>query len=289
MRTALLGETVPQGQLLGAMSVQRTTQDSARIAGALTGAGLMASLGMGPAYIVVTCLYVASCLLTLQTGASQAARAAQLKQGEPQSPWRDLKEGMIYVATTPYLLATMILAFLLNMTAFPLIGSLLPYIVKDVYAADQQTLGYMSACAGFGAVAGSIAIARFGGLLRPSRLMIYASISWFIVLLFYAQIAAPMPGMAALFFASQSIAIVSMAAVLLRTSEQKFRGRIMGVRMLAIYSNMPGILLAGYLLPRFGFAAVATAYCLFGLMMTVAIVYYWRAALWRDDAPVNVR
>jgi hypothetical protein len=58
----------------------------------------------------------------------------------------------------------------------------------------------------------------------------------------------------------------------------------MGVRMLAIYSNMPGILAAGYLLPRFGFAAVAAAYCLFGLLMMVLIVFFWRSALWRDDA-----
>ena len=285
MRTALVGETVPQAQLMGAMSVQRMTQDSARIAGALTGAGVMAFLGMGPAYVVVTCLYLTSCLLTLQTGAAQFARAAQEKASVPQSPLRDLKEGIVYVATTPYLLATMTLAFLLNMTAFPLISSLQPYVAKEVYAADQQTLGYMSACAGFGAVAGSIAMTRFGGLFSPSRMMVYASVGWYLVLIVYSQVTTADVGMAVLFFAglAQSVAIVSMAAVLLRRSDQKFRGRIMGVRMLAIYSNMPGILAAGYLLPRFGFASVAAAYCLFGLLMTVVIVFFWRSALWRDD------
>lgn len=283
MRTALVGETVPQAQLMGAMSVQRTTQDSARIAGALTGAGVMASLGMGPAYVAVTCLYLASCLLTLQTGADRAGARAH-KEPAAQSSLRDLKEGVVYVATTPYLLATMILAFLLNMTAFPLISSLQPYVAKEVYGADQQTLGYMSACAGLGAVAGSIAITRFGSLFDPSRLMIYASIGWYLVLLVYSQIVTASAGMVVLFFAglAQSIAIVSMATVLLRTSDQKFRGRIMGVRMLAIYSNMPGILAAGYLLPRYGFAMVATAYCVFGIVMTLAIVMYWRSALWRE-------
>lgn len=286
MRTALVGETVPQAQLMGAMSVQRTTQDSARIAGALTGAGVMAFLGMGLAYVAVTCLYIASCLLTLQTGAERAGRADARAPRElaAQSPLRDLKEGVVYVATTPYLLATMILAFLLNMTAFPLISSLQPYVAKEVYGADQQTLGYMSACAGLGAVAGSIAITRFGALFDPSRLMIHASIGWYLVLLVYSQIVTASAGMVVLFFAglAQSIAIVSMATVLLRTSDQKFRGRIMGVRMLAIYSNMPGILAAGYLLPRYGFAMVATAYCIFGIVMTLAIVIYWRSALWRQ-------
>ena len=83
--------------------------------------------------------------------------------------------------------------------------------------------------------------------------------------------------------------LIPMAAILLRNSDQKFRGRIMGVRMLAIYSNMPGILLAGFLIPQFGYAPVAAAYCVFGIVMTVLIVYHWRTTLWRDDAPANVR
>ena len=56
VRAALVGETMPGDRLMGAMSIQRTTLDSARIVGALTGAGLVATLGMGPAYVVVVCL-----------------------------------------------------------------------------------------------------------------------------------------------------------------------------------------------------------------------------------------
>jgi hypothetical protein len=222
----------------------------------------------------------------LQTGDRRAEGVRAEKSSPAQSPLRDLKEGVVYVGTTPYLLATMILAFLLNMTAFPLISSLQPYVAKEVYGADQQTLGYMSACAGLGAVAGSIAIIRFGGLISPARLMIHASVAWYLVLLVYSQIVTVPMGLAVLFFAglAQSVAIVSMAAVLLRRSDQRFRGRIMGVRMLAIYSNMPGILAAGYLLPRFGFATVAAAYCVFGIVMTLAIVGYWRSALWNEGA-----
>ena len=57
MRAALVGETMPPIQLIPAMGIQRTTQDSARVAGALSGAGLVAALGMGPAYTVIATLY----------------------------------------------------------------------------------------------------------------------------------------------------------------------------------------------------------------------------------------
>jgi len=38
MRAAVVGDIMPTAQLMAAMGIQRTTQDSARIAGALTGA-----------------------------------------------------------------------------------------------------------------------------------------------------------------------------------------------------------------------------------------------------------
>lgn len=289
MRTALTGETVPREQLMGAMSMQRTTQDSAKIAGTLSGAGLVAGLGIGPAYVVVTLLYIAACLLTLQTGAARPARTAGAGQSHRQSPLRDLKEGLVYVWTTPYLRATMILAFFLNMTAFPLFNGLQPYVAKEIFKADQTTLSYLIASAAAGALAGSIAMTRFSNALRPSRVMFYAAIAWYAILFAYSRIGTPQLGMVILFFAGvcQATGMISIATVLLRNSDENFRGRIMGVRMLVIYSNMPGILLAGYLIPRIGYPAVAAAYCIFGVAITLAIVYRWRSTLWRDEGATN--
>ena len=289
MRTALVGETIPPVELMGAMSVQRTTQDSARIAGALTGAGLVAWIGIGPAYAVVMCFYAVSCLLTLQTGAERPI-AVKVQAARP-SPWRDLKEGLAYVWNTPFLLGAMIFAFSLNMSAFPLFIGLQPYVVKEIYGADQKTLGYIIACAATGALIGSIAMTRFSALFRPSRLMIYAAVAWYVILLTYSQIQVAELGMAVMFFAgvAQATSMIPMATILLRNSEQKFRGRVMGVRMLTIYGNIPGILLAGLLIPRFGYPAVAAATCVFGIVTALTIVYFWRATLWQDDAPANAR
>ena len=51
---------------------------------------------------------------------------------------------------TPLLLAVMCLAFLLNLTVFPLMNGLLPYVAKEIYHSDQTVLGYMVASASFG-------------------------------------------------------------------------------------------------------------------------------------------
>src|SRR6202045_1298254 len=65
VRGALVATIMPHHQLIGAISISRTTMDTARIAGALSGAGLFAALGMGRAYVAIVSLYIVSTLLTL--------------------------------------------------------------------------------------------------------------------------------------------------------------------------------------------------------------------------------
>jgi MFS family permease len=294
VRAALVGETMPAERLMGAISIQRTTLDSARIAGALSGAGLVATLGMGPAYLVVASFYAISVLLTLQVDNARRARhpaADAATAPDRVSPWRDLREGLAYVRNTPHLLAMMCLAFLVNLTAFPLFISLMPYVAKEVYQADQTTLGYLVAGAAFGALAGSIALSRHGGAIRPARMMIVFCAAWYVTLLAFAHTRHAAIGVPLLVLAgcAQNLGLVPMAALLLRTSDPRFHGRIMGIRMLAIYGNLPGLLLSGPLIARFGYPVTATLYCVIGLAFTLLIAVRWRAQLWRLDAPANTR
>ena len=294
MRAALVGETMPGAQLLGAMSIQRTTQDSARIAGALTGAGLVAGLGMGPAYAVVASLYTVSVLLTLKAG---RARSTLPPAGDAAavparaSPWRDLREGLAYVWTTPPLLAMMCLAFLLNLTAFPQFTGLLPYVAKEVYGADQTTLGYMVAGAASGALLGSIALSRHGGAIQPARMMIVFAAGWYALLFAFAHTPHHAAGIPVLVLAgcTQSLSMVTMSALLLRTADAQFRGRVMGIRMLALYGNLPGLLISGPLIGGLGYSGTATLYCAIGLAFTLLIAARWRVQLWRCEAAANVR
>lgn len=296
MRTALVGETMPPSQLMGAMSIQRTTQDSARIAGALTGAGLVAMLGMGPAYAAVVCFYGISLLLTRQAGSAQAGNArrssaAKASTVQRASPWRELREGLCYVWKAPQLRATMLFSFLLNLTAFPLFNGLMPYVAKEVYGADQTTLGSMVAAAASGALAGSIIMTRFGGAFQPARVMIVFGIAWLAVLLVFVQTQSSAAGIPVLVLAGcmQTMGLISNNTLLLRTSDERYRGRIMGIRMMAIYGNLPGLLLAGPLIAHFGYMKMAMGYCLFGIVFAMLIGLCWRKHLWQSGAAANVR
>jgi Na+/melibiose symporter-like transporter len=191
---------------------------------------------------------------------------------------------MRYVWRTPHLRATMLFAFLLNLTAFPLFNGLMPYVAKEVYGANQTMLGYMVAAAASGALAGSIIMSQFGGFFRPARAMLGFGIAWLALLVVFAQTSGPATGIPVLFAAGvmQTMGLIPISTLLLRTSDQRYRGRIMGIRMMAIYGNLPGLLIAS-----FGYAAMATAYGLFGILVTVAIIVVWRDSLWDGRAAAN--
>ncbi len=291
MRTAMVGETMPSAQLMGAMGIQRTTQDSARIAGALTGAGLVAAMGMGPAYTVVVSFYVISVIFTRKAGSvSPVLQDANIKSGRP-TPWRDLREGLSYVWHSPHLRATMLFAFLLNLTAFPLFNGLMPYVAKAVYGGDQTTLGTMVAAAATGSLTGSLIMSRFGGAFPPARAMLIFGAAWLTLLLVFANTGSTATGIPALMLAGcmQTMGLIPINTLLLRTSDARYRGRIMGIRMMAIYGNLPGLLLAGPLIASFGYAATASAYCVFGIAVTALIGLNWRVHLWQSGAAANTR
>ncbi len=286
MRNALVAETMPGDRLMAAMGVARTTADSARIVGALAGAGLFAWLGMAPAYTAIGLCYAAGFLLTLGVGAPRPSGPVMRL-----SFWRDLREGLAYIWDTPASLAAMWLAFLVNMTAFPLTLGLLPYVARDIYHVGQTGLGTLTASFAGGALLGSIGISVAGRTIRPARMMLIYAMLWYVLLLGFVHAPGIATGRLALLLAggAQSLSMTPMAVMLLHGASARFRGRVMGVRMLAVYGLPIGLLAAGGLIERFGYAATATGYCLAGLLLTGVIAIRWRAALWPLDAPANQR
>lgn len=309
LRNSLIAQTMPPAQLLGALGLSRITSDSARIAGALAGAGAVAAFGMVPAYVVVTLFYLTSFALSLgvagrvaQTAAAAGARAAGLHAVSSALPqpapapvlltaWRDLRSAFHYVWHSPPLLGALTLAFLVNLLAFPFFNGLLPYVAKNIYGIGPAGLGTLVAGFAGGGLLGSILLGTNRLPLRAARTALVAGAVWFIAIFWFAQVTHLATGIALLVCAgiAHNFCLTPIAAVMLRESAPAFRGRVMGMRILAIWGLPAGLLLSGPLIERAGFAATGALYSLIGIACTAAIALCWRAHLWRADAPGNAR
>jgi predicted MFS family arabinose efflux permease len=288
MRNALIGATMPPATLMGAMGISRMSADSARVIGALSGAALADWLGFGRAYALLTLLYLASLPLVRQVDERRAPAATPRPL---TSPWRDLADGFAYVRRAPVLLASLALAFLMNFSAYPISGGLLPHVAHDVYGLDRTGLGHLSASFGLGALIGSLTISATVRRLPPARTMLAAAALWLPLLMLFSNVTMAGLGMALLFAIGfvQSFCMVPMATLLLRMPSPAYRGRVMGLRILAVYGLPLGLLLVGGMTAWLGFAPAATLLAALGLVLTSVIALAWRPALLPAGAPANER
>jgi len=284
MRNALIGDTMPAAGLSNAMGLSRTTMDSARMVGALAGAGLLVSVGVGYAYAVVALLYGLSFCLTL--GVAHVTTASTTET-TPVRPLRQVMDGLAYVARTPAVLALMWLAWLVNFTGFPLVSNsgLLSYVAREVFALDASGLSHLAVSFAVGSLLASVAMAATGGARRPVRLAFIGCACWHVTLVWYAFATDKTDGLIALaligFF--QGLGMISMAVALLRLAAPMLRGRVMGVRMLAVYGLPMGLAVAGPVVDAFGFRVTALIASGFGLAAMSYIAWRWRIALFRDN------
>ena len=186
-------------------------------------------------------------------------------------------------------MAAMALAFLVNLLAFPFSLGLLPYVANNIYLTDQTGLGWLGASFAFGGLVGSVVLSSHRFAFRAAQTMVLAGAVWFAVNVLFAFSTHLGVGMALLCLAglAQSLCMTPLAAVMLRATEPTYRGRVMGMRMLAIWGLPLGLLLSGPLIERWGYAATAGVYSALGLLLTGAMAGYWRAHVWDAKAPAN--
>ena len=287
MRNTLIGETIPVSYRMGALGMSRATSDSARVGGALAGASLSTVLGIGLTYTFVTLFYVVSLALTFGVsrrlpvpGPGALPRSVAVPAA---SGWGELKAGLVRVARAPELLAMMLLAFLINLTAYPVSGGLLPYAAQRVYHVDATGLGLLVASFAFGGLLASIMMVVTGGPRHAERATLLGTAIWYGLLLGFGHLETMTAGLVTLFFAGfvQNVAMIAMTAVLLAAAGEGFRGRVMGVRMLAVYGLPLGLIGSGFLIDRIGYPATITVSAALGLVCTGLIGLRWRASMWR--------
>ena len=241
MRNTLIGATIPAGHLMGALGLSRATGDSARVFGALAGATLSSALSLGITYLFVTAFYLASLALTLGVSRGGARpRADRARRGRASAlagTGRDLREGLVHVARTPVLLAMILVALLVNLTAYPTTNGLLPYVAQRIYHVDATGLGWLVASFAGGGLVASIVTVLTTGFRHPERATLVATAAWHAAVLVFGHLETMGAGLVTLFLAgfAQNVSMIGVAATLLASAEPSFRGRVMGVRTLAVY------------------------------------------------------
>ena len=285
MRNVLIAQTTPPEALMGALALSRATADIAKVVGSLAGAGGVAMIGMGPAYVAVTLLYASAFLLAL----GLARPPLHAAHASAHDVLTGVMDAIRYTWTKPDLFGAFAIVFLGNVFAFPFVLGLLPYAAKEIYQVGQAGLGYLAAAFALGALTGSIMVGARMMRVAAGRMMLWSSAVWFVAVILFGQSRSFAVGFAVLFISGlmQSLCLTPVAAVMLRGSSLEMRGRVMGMRVLAVWGLPIGLLATGPLIARFGYVACTALYGVLGLAATIAVGYRCRHDLWDRSAPAN--
>lgn len=286
IRSVLIAETLPESSFMRAMPLSRITVDMARAAGALASGVLVLAVGMEAAYPAVVLFYALGLLLTLGI---PSRLPEERPRGTAGSPLRDLWDGARSVWQAPPQLAAMLIAFIVNVTGFPFTLGLLPYIARDVYGTTQVGLGYMVTAVALGGIVGSLVLTFLGPGIRPARTVLVWSVIWHGLVILFGHVESLAGGLAILVFIgmAQMLCAMPISVLLLRGAPAALRGRIMGMRTLAVYGLPIGLVCSGPLIEHFGFAATAGTYGALGIAATLLVLVRWRSDLWPRDAAAN--
>lgn len=261
---SLVGDTLTQDNISNGAALSNMGRNIAFIIGPLLGGLLFQTIGPQGAYTIIVLLYSLSGVLALSI---RSARSATNRQSE--SVFSTVLQGLKYVRGQQVLWAALLLAVIINLTGWPFHTSLMPIFARDELGTGSAGLGMLLSAFGIGALLGSICLSMVQNLRYAGKGLIVAVVVWHASMLvftvsdsFYLSLAILLvTGMA---FGSTQ---VMMLTVLLRATLPEFRGRVMGLRVLAIYAYTFGSINAGAMAGAWGAPWAANINAVLGIAL----------------------
>ena len=231
-RIALIANLVPRGSFVNAVALNATVGQVSQVAGpALAGVGI-ATVGLGPAYLLNALLYVAA------VASIVGIRVPTASSKPAEGPWQSFVDGMSFVRSKPVIIS--LLALDLGAVVLGSYRALLP-IFAEALGAGPGGYGLLSAAPGVGSLLAAVFMLSlgdmrykglytvFGVLAYSAALALFAVSPWFYLSLFAAS----------LLGATNSVQMIPRNSVILAIPPDALRGRVAAFRSMLAGGGPP--------------------------------------------------
>jgi MFS family permease len=264
-RQAFLVQMVEdRGDLGNAIAINSSMANGARLIGPAIAGLVIAAVGEGWCFLIdgVSYLSVIASLMMMHIKPLNAPRTAT-------SMIEQMREGWDYVSGFRPIRSVLLLLALISLMGFPY-AVLLPIFAQQVLHGGAETLGWLTAASGIGALVSGLSLAVRKSVVGLTRMIQIASAMLGAALILFGLSQTLWLSLALMVFAGFGLmqcAAVSNTIIQTLVPEDK-RARVMSYFMMAFFGAAPfGSLLAGALAHQFGapFTVIVTgASCLAG-------------------------
>ena len=246
---SLIGDILPADRLSNGAALTTMGMNLNTVVGPLIGGFLFQVIGPQGVYAVIVVLNALGGVLALFIRSGRVT-----SQSQEESVLRSMLEGLKYVKRNQVLWAILLLAVIINFTGWPLHTSLMPVFARDVLGTGSAGLGLLMSAFGIGALIGSVSLASVRDLKSAGKLLILSVVVWHASMLAFSASHSLYLSLSILLFTGMAFSStqVTMLTVILKNTLPDFRGRILGMRSMAIYTYTFGSMNSGAIAETWG-------------------------------------
>ena len=265
---SLVGDTLPRERVNNGAAFNTVAMNIAMLCGPVIGGLLYKGFGPQGAYLAIASLYLASGVVAIGI---RIDRSESIHR--PESVMRAVTDGLRYAVGNQIIWAVLTVAIVINLAGWTVHTSLAPIFARDVLGTDSAGLGLLLFAFGVGALSGSLGLAMVPNLRHTGKLLFVAVIAWHTMVLLFSlsqsfYLSMGLFALVGMAFASTQVLILTL---LLRTTQQEFRGRVMGLRSFSILAYSFGSMAAGAIAGLWGAPAAAQVMGCVGITLVLVL------------------
>ena len=276
IRQSILPAVVGNKNLNNAVALSRAGGDVTQMIGPIVGGVVLAFLSVKVSYGIIVGLYFISLFCAINIG-----KVSVKSSVGTLNVINNFKIGMQFVRQTPVVAGFLVLAVIINLATFPIYFGLISVLAKEVFDSTSTGLGFMMGSYSCGAVLGSLIAGGRDGSGKTGRFSIGGTVLWSGAIILLALVPNFVSSLPVLFLAGlgQSLCVVAIAMMLLSLTPDNLRGRVMGLRQLAVYSLPLGLLISGTIAEMWGVKVAIFLDGLMGILLVMGCVAIWPSLL----------
>ena len=252
VRRTMMGEIVDRSQIGRAMSLEMTSSSFFRILGPFAGGVLLGTVGAYGGFLLAALLYLAGLIIAVSTNYLQP-----LSTKRDTSTKTQMIQGINYIRRNEIIIGTLVVTLVVNAFGFSYMSQQ-PVVARQVLEVSDVLIGVLQSVEGVGMFLGAALVTIFARPHQYIRIYMGSSLLYLLTITLFSQSNTYWASLLILFLSGIGMSgfAAMQSAIMVYTSSQEMRGRVMGSVTMFIGFGPLGALGIGMLA---GFYSIATA------------------------------
>ena len=269
IRRSLLSEIVDKRLYPSAIGVDMTSSNIARVIGPILAGIVLQQVSLFPIYLFGTAMFLMAFIACTKVEAERIIK--EENSNSLSLLFNDLIEGIKYIFTSRILITVLVVTIIMNFLVFTY-QSQLTVLVQTNLSDLPIILGVLAALEGVGATLGTLMIANFP---MKRGMMIFLSGSFLFGICIIAFV------FSKVFFVSILLMVIGgfgmagfgtlQSILIISASDQKIRGRVLGILAITIGTQPIGAFILGYYSREYGSVNAVKISVLIAMILLIAV------------------